>query len=91
MEEFGRGLVVEPYLSSVILSGDLTREPETSGSSRSCLARSRQAPCCWPSHMEKNRRDTRLPTSQTVAQRRASGFLLSGHKSGCSTAKRPTG
>lgn len=81
MEQFGRGLVIEPYLASVLLGGGLIQR---AGSDRQCRdllpALTEGRLLLAFAHGEPQARYT-LSDVQTTAQRDGAGFILSGRKS----------
>lgn len=81
MEQFGRGLVVEPYLSTVIVAGGLVARAGNDRQKQELLAPLAEGRLLLAfAHGEKQARYT-LADVQTVAQRSGGAFLLSGHKS----------
>ena len=81
MEQFGRGLVVEPYLSTVIVAGGLVARAGNDRQKQELLAPLVEGRLLLAfAHGEKQARYT-LADVQTVAQRSGGAFLLSGHKS----------
>jgi pimeloyl-CoA dehydrogenase small subunit len=81
MEEFGRGLLVEPYLSSVILAGGLITRAGNDRQKQELLAPLAEGRLLLAfAHGERQARYT-LSDVQTVARRSGGAFLLSGHKS----------
>jgi alkylation response protein AidB-like acyl-CoA dehydrogenase len=79
MEQFGRGLVVEPYLASVILCGALLKE--FGGSSGHLLSRLAAGDALLAfAHGERQARYA-LNDVETTARRDGSGFVLDGRKS----------
>jgi pimeloyl-CoA dehydrogenase small subunit len=82
MEEFGRGLVIEPYLSSVIVGGGLVARAGNERQKQELLGPLAAGTLMLAfAHGEKQARYT-LADVQTAAQRSGAGsFLLSGHKS----------
>jgi pimeloyl-CoA dehydrogenase small subunit len=81
MEQFGRCLLVEPYLSSVILGGGLLARAGSDLQKRELLGALAEGRLLLAfAHGERQARYT-LSDVQTAAQRSGSGFTLSGHKS----------
>ena len=80
MEQFGRGLVVEPYLASIVLSGALLKGLAT-GSQRGLLSKLADGSLLMAfAHGERQARYT-LHDVETTAQKSGEGFLLNGQKS----------
>jgi pimeloyl-CoA dehydrogenase small subunit len=78
MEQFGRGLVVEPYLASVILCGGLLKQ---GGGHHDLLSRLAAGDTLMAfAHGERQARYT-LHDIETTARRAGGGFVLNGHKS----------
>lgn len=78
MEQFGRGLVVEPYLASIILCGGLLNH---AGGDRNLLSRLSAGELLMAfAHGERQARYT-LHDVETTARRADDGFVLNGHKS----------
>lgn len=81
MEQFGRGLVVEPYFSSVIVAGGLIARAGNDRQKQGLLGPLAEGRLTLAfAHGEKQARYM-LSDVQTVAQRNGGAFLLSGHKS----------
>jgi pimeloyl-CoA dehydrogenase small subunit len=81
MEQFGRGLVLEPYLASVILSGGLVRLGGSERQRRELLVPLAEGRLLLAfAHGERQARYT-LSDVQTAARRDGGTFVLSGHKS----------
>ena len=78
MEQFGRGLVVEPYLASIILCGGLLKQADGHGDLLSALAGGELLMAF--AHGERQARYT-LHDVETTARRTGGGFVLNGQKS----------
>lgn len=81
MEQFGRGLVLEPFLASVIVGGGLVRRAGTERQCRELLPAVAQGRLLLAfAHGERQARYT-LSDVQTTTRRDGDAFVLSGHKS----------
>jgi alkylation response protein AidB-like acyl-CoA dehydrogenase len=80
MEEIGRGLVLEPYMSSVVVCGGLIADLGTEAERRAFLPRIVAGDCCAAlAHHEADARYT-LSHVQTSVRRQAGGLVLNGTK-----------
>ena len=80
MEEIGRGLVLEPYMSSVVVCGGLIADLGTEAEQREFLPRIIAGDCCAAlAHHEADARYT-LSHVQTSVRRQAGGLVLNGTK-----------
>jgi alkylation response protein AidB-like acyl-CoA dehydrogenase len=80
MEEIGRGLVLEPYMSSVVVCGGLIADLGTEAERRELLPRIIGGDCCAAlAHHEADARYT-LSHVKTSVRRQAAGLVLNGTK-----------
>ncbi len=81
MEAFGRGLVVEPYLATVVLGGTLIDKAGTEEQRQQYLPRIVEGDLLLAfAHGEPNSRYT-LSQVETRAEKSGNGYKLNGHKS----------
>jgi pimeloyl-CoA dehydrogenase small subunit len=80
MESFGRGLVVEPYLATVVLGGGLIALGGSAAQRAALLPQVAAGTLLLAfAHGERQSRYT-LSDVETAAKREGSGFVLTGHK-----------
>ena len=81
MEAFGRGLVLEPYLASVVLSGQLFARLASAAQKADLLPQLIEGHCKLAlAHSEPGSR-YELERVQSKASANSAGYLLGGHKS----------
>lgn len=80
MEQFGRGLLVEPYLSSIVLCGGLLKQL-AGAAQRPLLARLAGGDLLMAFAQGERQARYALHDVETSARRSGSGFVLNGHKS----------
>jgi alkylation response protein AidB-like acyl-CoA dehydrogenase len=76
MEELGKALVVEPYVSTVVIGGGIAREAGRDDVISAIIAGTMTTALAWAE--PKGRYD--LANVTTTARRDGSGWVLSGHK-----------
>ena len=80
MESFGRGLVVEPYLASIVLGGGLISLAGSAAQKQAILPQVASGKLLLAfAHGERQARYA-LADVETTAKRNGSGWVLSGHK-----------
>ena len=80
MEAFGRGLVSEPYLSTVVIGASLISECGTEAQKQALLPRSPTARCIWRSRIRNVRRASIWRMFGPTAKKTPDGWRLDGHK-----------
>ena len=81
MEAFGRGLVSEPYLSTVVIGAALIARMRQRGAEAGAAARrSPTARCISPLRIRSARRASISLMSTTTAKKTPDGWRLDGHK-----------
>lgn len=81
MEQFGRGLVVEPYLASVVLCGGLLRHLAATDEHRALLSRLAAGDVFLAFAQGERQARYALNDVETTAKRNGDGFVLNGSKS----------
>src|SRR3954471_24838416 len=80
MEAFGRGLVSEPYLSTVVIGAALISECGTDGQKQALLPKIADGSLCLAfAHSERQARFD-LADVRTAAKKTPDGWRLDGHK-----------
>ena len=81
MEAFGRGLVVEPYLATVVLGGGFAASRrQRRAAARASSPVSPTARCGWRSRSRAARRATTSPTWRRRREQNGDGYVLDGAK-----------
>ena len=79
MEEFGKGLVVEPFLPTVVLCGQLLRE--TGGDhAQSLIPQIMAGDCIMGFGFAEPKSRFNLAHVETTAEKTGDGYILNGHK-----------
>ncbi|HEX2114528.1 MAG TPA: acyl-CoA dehydrogenase family protein [Alphaproteobacteria bacterium] len=81
MEQFGRGLVVEPYLASVVLCGGLLKRLAGNDRQRGLLARLGTGDALMAFAQGERQARYTLHDIEATARRDGDSFVLNGHKS----------
>ena len=86
MEAFGRGLVAEPYLATVVIGGSLIAECGSEAQKQAILPRSPTVRCASPSRIRSARRASISRMSRPRRRRRRTAGVSMATRSRCSTA-----
>jgi len=80
MEEFGKGLVVEPYLPSVICAGGFLKHAGTAAQKEEHLQAIMSGESTFAFAYAEPRGRYNLADLETTARKEGSGYVLNGHK-----------
>ena len=81
MEEFGRALVVEPFVPTVVIGGGLLAKTGGAAAEENGCPRSPAAKPSWRSPLPSPRAATISPTSPPPRRKQGDGYVLNGQKS----------
>ena len=87
MQELGRGMVVEPYLSTVVIGGGLVELAGSAAQKQDILPRVAAGKGCSPRAYGEPQSRYDLHDVATMAKRDGGGFVLSGQSRWCCTAR----
>jgi len=80
MEEFGKALVVEPYVPTVVIGGGLLREAGSAGQKQAWLPKIAAGEAVMAFAFAEPQGRYNLADLTTTAKKQAGGYILNGHK-----------
>src|SRR5947207_5657168 len=80
MEEFGKALVVEPYVPTVVIGAGLIRYAGTEAQKKECLPKIASGEAVMAFAFAEPQGRYNLADLTTTAKKQGSGYMLSGHK-----------